>query len=338
MDTLIPLQVSSFCSLYEISGDNGASTTPFRRYIASSPETQRICNDPFVVGVEYTNGLRTACTKVFQALEAQKRLLLAEPRTTVLHILRGGLNFGLREALNGAFGWNRHSSAFVSAQRARRSDNPEDWYITESAYQKVFLPPVVDICFGDVVATGTSLEYALCQLLEIVQAQGAAIRSVTFFTIGGPRSEDIVSSVDATCRSRFEQYEGSAVVYLEGRFSVATPETRMTIKYTGTDLLRTEALLAPEFLESQQSNPAYPIERCTIYDAGSRAFWLPEYLEDVQDYWEKTAVLAEDGMTYRKLLGERMPELGMNRFDGVDLRTVCRSQLARCSSLLKACH
>jgi len=73
---------------------------------------------------------------------------------------------------------------------------------------------------------------------------------------------------------------------LEGCFDVPTPESRLTIRFTGTDLLRGgESVIAPDFLESQYENPAYPIERCTIYDAGSRAFWVREYAEDVRSYW-----------------------------------------------------
>ena len=328
MSLLLPLHAGERGSLYEIrSSERPASQSSIKRFIASTPETRAICNNPFVVGVDYTEKLQTAAATIFPLLTEYLSTELREERVAVLNILRGGLNFRLREALASAFGWNTHASAFISSQRARSSENPEDWHITESAYQKVQLPPQATIIFADVVATGTSLEYALRQILEIVQKDQAEIESLLFFTIGGVRSEEILSAVDAICRKSFKSYRGAAVVYLEGRFAVATPETKLSIKYTGTDLLRTESLLAPEFIDSQYQDPAYPIERCTIYDAGSRAYWIPEYLEDVRDYWEKTLELANGGMNYTALLNERFPELQAALFKPVDLGDLCLRQL-----------
>lgn len=330
MEELNVLQTSSVCSFYEIptSGAPGIG-----RYIASTPETRDICNDPFVTGVQYTRSLSTACAAILKAFRKTSTFEMHEDDTTVLHILRGGLNFGLREALGDAFGWNVHPSAFISAQRARRSDNPEDWYITENAYEKVHLPPRGTIVFGDVVATGTSLLYALRRLVAVVEGERASIRSIVFLTIGAYRSEQVLAEIDAICREKFAGYEGAAVIYIEGRFDVATPQSQLSIKYTGTDLLRSQAKLAPEFLNSQYDDPAYPIERCTIYDAGSRAFYLPEYVEDVRDYWAKTLAMAQGGMSYEQLLAERFPELDGEKFRAPDLVELCERQIARCDAL-----
>ncbi len=312
------------CSIYEIPR---ASAKDVRRFVASTPESRAICNDPFVCGVDYTEKLKTACARILKAFDPAADLGLAERDTAVLHILRGGLNFGLREALNNAYGWNGHSSAFISAQRARRSDNPEDWYITENAYQKVYLSKSAAVVFGDVVATGTSLEFALKRFLEIVQEAGNTVSSIVFFTIGGIRSEEILAEIDKHCRKQFPSYRGAAVMYFEGRFAVAGLQNKLSIKLTGTDLLRCESILAPEFVESQYENPAYPLERCTIYDAGSRAFYLPEYLEDVRDYWEQTLTLAENGVTFSQLLAERFPELDGKRFKDVSLTELAKAQV-----------
>ncbi len=320
---------------HEITAD---PSFPVRRFVASTPETRAICNDPFLVGIEYTNALKKACSTSLKAISPTLPFPLVETHTTILHILRGGLNFGLREAFNEAFGWNRHFSAFISAQRARNSGNLEDWHITENSYRKVYLGPKANIVFGDVVATGTSLEFAINQLLEIVEKEGVSVNSVLFFTIGGIRSEEILLSVDKTCRKRFSDYLGSAVVYFEGRFGIAFPETRLRIKIPGTDLLRKEGLLAPEFIESQYQRPSFPLERCAIYDAGSRAFWLPEYLEDVWDYWEQNLWLAKEGTRFRELLKERAPDLDPDRFGDPDLKVVCSRQIARCEELIAGMH
>ncbi len=327
-DWLESVRVVAGCSVYRV----GAADALVRRCVVSTPETRRICNDPLVVGVEYTTLLREACRKALCAFAECGWFAAAERETVVLHVLRGGLNFGLREALAAALGWNGHGSAFISAQRARDSRTPEDWYITESDYRKVYLPATATVVLGDVVATGTSLLHALRELLNSVEAPDGQIRQIVFFTIGGVRAEEIVAEIDAACRERFPAYHGALVVYLEGRFGVATPESRVSVKITGTDLLRSPALLAPEFAESQYEAASYPLERCTIYDAGSRAFWLPEYLADLREYWQALAALAAQGMTFAELLQERFPELDAARFGSPALGAVCERQLARISS------
>ncbi|MCB0331306.1 MAG: hypothetical protein KDD70_16665 [Bdellovibrionales bacterium] len=324
--SIVPVRTSREFSLYEIVPQTGEKVT---RYVVSTPETRAICNDPMIVGVRYTEMLKEACVKAFISLKEHSPVQLVEEESVVLHLLRGGLNFGLREALQKSFGWNNHSSSFISAQRARKSDDPEEWHITEATYQKLYLPKRSTIFFGDVVATGTSLQFALERLLAQVESRGDELRNIIFFTIGGARSEEILKIVDKKCREIFPGYEHSVVLYFEGRFAVASAASQLRIKHTGTDLLRTNSALAPEFVESQYENPTYPLERCTIYDAGSRAFWLPDYLQDVRDYWQNTSELVKSGVDFEELLRERMPELDASRFGSVNLEQVVQDHLQK---------
>lgn len=298
--------------------------SPIEAFIASTPETRSICNDPTVAGVRYTDLLRKACTEVLRALPNDLR----EAETVVVNILRGGLNFGLRDALAAAYNWNAHTTSFISAQRARDERDTDAWHITENAYRKVYLPPRASFVIGDVVATGTSLRYGLQELVLAAREQKIDVRSILFFTYGGPQSENILSEIDARCRELFPGYEKTTLIYLEGRFAVAAPDTPLHVRLTGTDLLRLGSLMAPEFIESQYENPAYPLERCIIYDAGSRAFWLYEYVEDVIGYWKQNLQFAEQGMTFTELLRERFPQIDPARFGDVDLKQLCLARLA----------
>jgi len=300
-----------------------------KQYVVSTPETRAICNDPFIAGISYTRSLQKACTKALTALRSQKILTLAEQQTIVLHILRGGLNFGLREAIADAFNFNFHPSAFVSAQRIRKSSDSPDWIITESGYQKLSLHETTHVVFGDVVATGTSLHYGLKKMAESSLDHGVQVSGITFFTIGSPRSHDVLDEMDRFYRSTFEAYRGAVIVYLEGVFDMATFSTPMRIKIDGTDLLRTNSVLTPEFIESQYENPCFPLERCTIYDAGSRAFDIVEYFEDVMDYWTQTLGLAKKGVTYKDLLRERFHELDAARFGTPNLEELCKKQISK---------
>lgn len=313
-------------SMYEAHVPGIART---RCFVVSTPHTRAICNDPFVTGLRYTSGLSNACAAALKALVENSVVQLAEDDTTALNILRGGLNFGLREALGQAFGWNDHASAFISAQRARRSPNSEDWIITESDYKKIHLLKRNNIVFGDVVATGSSLEFALQRIRDEAVKNKVAIESLVFVTIGGPRSHEILSRLSSDLSELFPGYKGSVVVYFEGIFAVANPQSPLSIKIDGTDLLRRDSVLAPEFVTSQYQSPSCPIERCTIYDAGSRAFDPCEYFHDIADYWQKTLALAREGMSYTRLLQERCPELDLTRFGLVDLKKLCEQQLAK---------
>ena len=295
---------------------------------------ERITNDPLFAGVAYTRALSNACAKTLTQLVNAQILTIQEQSTTVLHILRGGLNFGLRDALADAFNWNFHSAAFISAQRARRSTNPEEWIITEDSYKKVHLRAQNDVVFGDVVATGTSLEHALHELARMSAAEKKKIRSILFFTIGGPRSHEILGAVARDLAAHNPDFRGAAVVYFEGIFEVPTTASPLTIKLDGTDLVRRDALMAPEFITSQYENPCYPLERCTIYDAGSRAFDFEEYIGDVKEYWEQVLGLAKGGVSFTALLTERFPELSAERFPNVNLTSLAEKQIMEIDRLL----
>ncbi len=326
LETLPPLEFAygnSAVRLYRIPRKGGAEA-----FVATNEGTRRICNDPTVCGVLYTALLRDACAEVFRVLP----LGIAEAETVVVNILRGGLNFGLRDALADAFGWNAHTTCFMSAQRARDAQDSEEWHITENSYKKVYFPKSASFFVGDVVATGTSLRYGLQELLKNAAEQQVDVRNIVFFTYGGPKAAEILREIDAACRARFPEYGRTVLVYLEGRFEVPAPDTPLHVRLTGTDLIRLGALMAPEFVESQYESPSYPIERCTIYDAGSRAFWLCEYVEDVIGYWRQNLQFANHGMTFAELLAERFPGLDPARFGAVDLKQL---SLARIEAMEK---
>jgi hypothetical protein len=275
------------------------------RFIATTPDTRAICNDPFVFGTTYTSRLQRAMMQLLQALRIADQEVGEERNAVVLHILRGGLNFGLREALASAYGWERHRSAFISSQRA---NGQKGWYITEDSYEKVMLVPRTDWIIADVVATGVSLKRALLKLIRMSRENEKSIRRITFFTIGGSRAEQLVAEADAQCRKAFpDDYQGASVVYLEGIFGVAEEGSPLQIRISGTDLLRHPAELAPEFVVSQGKSLSYALERCTIYDAGSRAFDIDEYLHDVSNYWARVLAIASKGTTYEAYLRERFP-------------------------------
>lgn len=325
-DSLRLISNTPGCALYQIQSVADSNVTCF---VASTPESRSICNDPTVMGVTYTNLLRSAVASTLKTFAMTSACTLEEKETVVLHILRGGLNFGIREAIADAFSWNSHVSAFLSAQRRRQQGDEELWEIVEREYRKVYLPENASIVFGDVVATGTSLRYALQQLQTECSQSTRQLRSIVFFTIGGSPSETAIESFDAWARATYPNYQGSSVIYFEGRFGVATPESTLQIKLTGTDLIREGAVMAPEFVQAQAQAPQYPLERCAIYDAGSRAFCVPEYLEDVREYWLAVLALAQNGLSYEQYLEERYPQAPEFLSRNWNLQEIARRQLEK---------
>lgn len=297
------LQKSENASLYlqeDMSSEN------LKTFLLSTPETCSICNDPFLYGVKYTKALEASMVKLFKGLKDSGHEVGQEESSVVFNILRGGMNFYLRDALYEAYGWNKHKSAFISSQRAY--DEEEGWYITENRYQKIPDMKEMNLIVADVVATGVSLEHALKKMIDISRAHHNKIKRITFITIGGKRAHEICERIDELCRSIWSDYISTNVVFIEGIFDVAGKDSDLSIALHGTDFLRTPMdLLTPEFIDSQQEEMSYPLERCTIYDAGSRAYDIKEYLDDICEYWGEVKKLAENGMTLSNYLMERYP-------------------------------
>ena len=329
---LTPVYTSAQIVVYKIED----KTIPLlNRYIVSSNETREICNDPQICGIEYTKKLRDTCTKILEALPAFSPVTLYENQGVVLNILRAGLNFGIREALADAYGWNIHPTSFINTPRAHSGASSDQWQIQEDTYYKLKLPEHAQIIFGDIVATGTSLQHALRLLVKEAITTGVQIQNMVFFTFGGVRSEEILQEVAETCKKNFDQFSGIELFYLEGRFEVPDKQTPISIKEIGTDLIRNGALMADEFINSQYELPYYPLERCVIYNAGARAFNVEKYIEDVIYYWEEVKQLAAQGYSFEDLLKERFPEIDSSKFGKQNLMSLAEQHIIKLKRILQ---
>lgn len=314
---------TSDCSIYELH----QGSEKIKKYIFSTPHTRSIVNDTSVYGIEYTQKLQKGIEAFLSGYQDLCRFDVYERKANVLSFLRGGLNFGIREALGEAWGWNIHSSTFLSSQRY--VDEHGRWAVREDSYSKVTVGRNGGLFCGDVVATGVTLDHGLERLTQLVKERKGSIRSMTFFTIGCHKAEKVLEKYVELWEKMFADFQGIDLVYIEGKFHLADSKTPTSIKLLGTDLLRRDGILAPEFIESQYESIVYPLERCTIYDAGSRAFYISEYLEDVQEYWEEVLELAQEkGMTTEKYLQERFPDLDFERYNStVSLEEIARERI-----------
>lgn len=287
---------------YALRGDYQRNV---ERYVVSTPSSRDVCNRAELLGVDQNLALEAGMTAAFR--HAPFRSFLADhpqERVCVVNFLRGGLNFEIRRALHSAYGFNRHSSAFMSSQRAREDGR---WVVHEDMYRKLDIPKHAVLVLGDVVATGVTLENGFRVLLEHLVEIDSHVRGVVLFTIGCHKAEKVLSDFEIRARQAFPEYEKTVLVYLEGKFRLVDSKTELRIGIPGTDLIRPGALLAPELVLSQYQSPPFMLERCAIYDAGSRAFDIPRYVEDVLEYWEQLRELGRQGLRLSDAYEERWP-------------------------------
>ncbi len=304
MQVLERLSVAPEASWYALHGDHQGQA---ERYVVTTPQGRAICNRPELLGVDFNESMHDGMTAALRTAPF-KDLIAGHPETgvCVLNFLRGGLNFEIRRALHTAYGFNRHSSAFMSSQRFR--DAAGRWGVKEDMYRKLDFPPDAVLVMGDVVATGVTMEHGLAVILDHLVELGSSARALVFFTIGCHKAEKVLEDLDVKLRAAFPAYERTILVYLESKFRLVDSQTPLRIGIPGTDLIRRGAFMTPELEASQYDDAAALMERCVIYDAGSRAFDIPHYCEDVVEYWEQVAGHAREGWTLREALEERWPE------------------------------
>ncbi|HAX60995.1 MAG TPA: hypothetical protein DCX95_00320 [Elusimicrobia bacterium] len=291
MDKLLKIKSSSKAVAYEI-----LPRRKIKRYIVSTPFTRSILNKPEIIGFDYIKHLRAGVLETLKLFRQFEKY--GDKNISVLHFLRGGLNFGLFNMLNSAYGFNRMNASFITSQRYKKRT---DWFIKDDQYRKFSLPDDATIFIGDVIATGTTLDNGLEILRKQCLSEDKNIRRVVMFTIGCRRAEEILEKYHALFQKNFD-YEETIIIYFEGRFVVPKNKNDFTLCLPGTDLIKKNALLAPEFIKSQSEKIAYPLERCVVYDVGARAYDCMTHLDDVIDYWRK---LSHTGMTLKEIYGER---------------------------------
>ncbi len=293
--------------LYKLFGPNGTCIT---RYLVSTPETRIICNQPEIFGMEFTEKLHSAIRKTLEILpEAADFKQWPDYETNVISILRGGLNFGIREALAKAYGYNKHSTTYLISQRTKDTVT-NTWHADVQTYKKITIPKVVSFFLGDVIGTGTSLREALAALDRIIDHINVrSVRRFVIITFGCYMAEKVLEEYDKRLRQKFLEYQGTTIIYFEGKFKLANNEMAIRLIDHGTDFLRKDCILTPEFALSQYDQLYYPLERCTIYDAGSRAFDILLYKAELQEYWAKMLQEANNGYTLFDALHDRFPDV-----------------------------
>lgn len=273
-------------AIYSIESESRVSA--IHRYIVSTRDTRNMMNFPEIINCDFTGLMRNGITNALKSLNHLEKLSLINSRNVnVYHILRGGLNFQIRDVLRKAFGYKWHSSSYISSQRVKEG---VEFVISDDAYRKFEVPDNATVYSADIVASGASLDNSLVYLEKYMENKNLELNNFVFITIGGKRAEEVLEKWDRRFRKTHPHYERTVLVYLEGRFALGGVQTPLENVLPDTDLLRNYklgALLSPEFEHSQFEKMIIPLEGCVIYDGGKKAFEPVNHIIDVLEFWEK---------------------------------------------------
>jgi len=277
-------------ALYEI-----CPSSRVKRYIISTPHTRKILNMPEIHGFEYTHLLRKGLASFLKTPFAEKFFKDSDgSKYSALHFLRGGLNFNFIEQFYKCYGFTKVNASFMTSQRVQKGKH---WKIKHDQYRKFSLEGVTSLIAGDVIATGTTLKNGFDCVLELP----VKLDSFIFFTIGTPYTEKIINEYEKKFRKRNRNFK-AYIFYVEGRFELIEKKGELPFAIDGTDLVRKNALLSPEFEYSQTI--ASRIERCAVYDVGARAFNWRKHFRDIVEYW---GLLSKSGYSVPEIYNLRQP-------------------------------
>jgi hypoxanthine-guanine phosphoribosyltransferase len=285
-------------SLYDASLSN-SGFDDFKTRIISTPETRDLCTNPFLVGKDYRDALGKAITKTLLHEEFKKIYQnMKDEQLNVLHFLRGGLNFQILESL-GKIGKGRTRASFMSSERVKLKDK---WYIRDDQYVKLTFSDNDVIFIGDLVASGVTLR---CALEKIFSENKSQVRHIVMFTIGSEEAEKILLGYHKLFKKSSKNFTGTSIVFIEGIFHTPNPETKARIKLEGTDLIPLNVTLAPEFEQELNNEPLKALERCVVYDGGSRGFFPTHHYRDLLEYAEQVEAELKKGATLYDLILDR---------------------------------
>lgn len=131
----------------------------FKKYVVSTRDTRDLMNYPEIINCDFTNLMQNGITNALKGINILEGLSVINSKSVnVYHILRGGLNFKVRDALRKAFGYKWHSSSYISSQRVLKEGKFE---ISEDYYRKFVVPDNATVYTADIVASGVSLNHGM---------------------------------------------------------------------------------------------------------------------------------------------------------------------------------
>ena len=199
---------------------------------------------------------------------------------------------------------NQASVDEIVAAGAKAATNAE---IGETCDVVLTMVPNSTLMIGDIIASGETLVQCLRYVTDYYRRQGAQLRNIVLFTIGGTQGIEILEKLTREIRTYWPDFEGFITVYYEGVFSCYEEGDKGVsgINRALIDFYWKGGIIAPAFRRETLSmqNPLF--EKCTIYDGGARRYEIHEHIDEVLEFWNGILERA-DKIDKQALLEEKL--------------------------------
>ena len=266
-------------------------------YVVSEAETRKLLNTPEVVGYEVYHCLIPATAQMMYYFKEQKKVTTAN----ILSILRGALNYPLEESCYREH-IRVHDISFLSSERVFDHDEIAG---LEIKYSKLTMVPDSTLLIGDIIASGETLIHCLRYVTDFYRSNGAKLRNIIIFTIGGTTGIEVLERLTGEIREFWPEFEGFITVYYEGIFSTYQDKGVSGINLPDVDFYWKNGIIAPEFRRQTLSMRDPLFEKCIIYDGGARRYEIQEHVNEVLEFWEGILARAEQ-IDMKELLDEKL--------------------------------
>lgn len=248
--------------------------------VSSTPATRQLLTDPDLVGGRYGAAVRRGVRDALSLAAAEVpalRAALTQSQAEILNILRGGLTFGVAEAVEAVSGVPPMVS-FIGTRR------PTDGPVTID-YERWENADGGALVLGDIVGTGSTVVLALRRVLDECARNCRRISHIVVITIGsGPGITAAESLINDYARV-LPAAPSATVVALESIFRLPEPGVDNGFPQAPFDFLRGTPETAPEFELERLSTTSSLLEKCVVYDGGLRAFAPSEHLDFRAAWW-----------------------------------------------------
>ncbi len=266
-------------------------------YVVSEAETRKLLNTPEIVGYEVYNCLLPATSQMMYYFKEKKKVTTAN----ILAILRGALNYPLEESCYKEH-IRVHDISFLSSERVFDEDTMTG---LEIKYSKLTMVPNSTLMIGDIIASGETLIHCLKYVTDFYRKNGAQLRNIIIFTIGGSTGIDVLEDLTRQIREFWPSFEGFITVYYEGVFTNYHDKGVSGINIPEIDFYWKEGIIAPEFRRETLSMRDPLFEKCIIYDGGARRYEIHEHIKEVLEFWEGL-LERKDLIDFKELLDEKL--------------------------------
>lgn len=246
-------------------------------YIVSEAETRKLLDTPEIVGYEVYRCMVPATSQMMYYFKDTGRVTTAN----ILSILRGALNYPLEESCYREH-IRVHDISFLSSERIF---DKEELKGLEIKYSKLTMVPGSTLLIGDIIASGETLTHCLNYVISYYRENGASLRNIIIFTIGGTRGIEILEELTSEIRGFWPEFEGFIMVYYEGIFSTYQDQGVSGVNIPNVDFYWKGGIVAPEFRKETLASRDPLFEKCVIYDGGARRYEIHEHIEEVLGFW-----------------------------------------------------